>query len=80
MVRCGQEILEKICGRTRNADMIATGAPTFGDHTMEALGTVLGIGWALCGVVAAAMHGSLALWRITIFLGPLAFFVFPPRD
>ncbi len=47
---------------------------------METLGWLLGFAWGISGAVAAFMHGNLGLWRITIFLGPLAFFVFPPRD
>ena len=46
---------------------------------MESIGFVLALGWGGCGVVAAALHGNLGLWRVTLFLGPLAFFVFPPK-
>jgi len=41
---------------------------------------VLGFLWGLAGVIAAAMNGRFWLWRITIWLGPLAFLLFPPRN
>ncbi|HWB14472.1 MAG TPA: hypothetical protein VG826_34925 [Pirellulales bacterium] len=47
---------------------------------MDALAWIFGVAWALCGAAAAARVGNLGLWRITIWLGPLAFFIFPPRD
>lgn len=47
---------------------------------MEAIATVFGLIWALCGTAAAFMHGKPGLWRITIWLGPIAFFIFPPSD
>jgi hypothetical protein len=46
---------------------------------MESVGWIIGVGWALGGAAAAFAHGKPALWRITIFLGPIAFLVFPPE-
>lgn len=38
---------------------------------------VLGFLWGLSGAVAAFASGKPGLWRLTIWLGPLAFFLFP---
>jgi hypothetical protein len=42
--------------------------------------TVLAFMWAGCGIVAANRAGCLGLWRITIWLGPLALLLFRSRD
>lgn len=47
---------------------------------METLAWLVGLGWAICGVVAAFASGRPGLWRVAIFLGPLAFFLFPPAE
>ncbi|HEV3022459.1 MAG TPA: hypothetical protein VGX76_08325 [Pirellulales bacterium] len=39
---------------------------------------LLGAGWGVCGAAAAFMSGKAGLWRMTIWLGPLAFLLFPP--
>lgn len=46
---------------------------------MESIAVGFGVIWALCGAAAAFMNGKPGLWRITIWLGPLAFFLFPPQ-
>jgi hypothetical protein len=46
---------------------------------MDTLVWIIGFGWGLCGVTAAFMSGKPGLWRGTIVLGPLAFFLFPPE-
>ncbi len=47
---------------------------------MGTLFVVGGILWALSGAIAAFVSGKPGLWRLTIWMGPLAFFVFPPRN
>ena len=47
---------------------------------MEILFSIIGFGWGLSGVIAAYMFGHFWLWRITIWLGPLAFLIFPPKQ
>ena len=42
----------------------------------DAIIWILTTGWAACGLVAANRAGSLGLWRITIWLGPLALLIF----
>lgn len=49
---------------------------------MTAMGTVacaIGLVWGLCGVIAAFASGKPWLWRVTIWLGPLAFFICRPH-
>jgi len=47
---------------------------------MEPLACLFGVGWALCGIIAAFTSGKPGLWRFTIWLGPLAFFVLRHQD
>jgi hypothetical protein len=45
------------------------------------IATVVGFGWAILGVAAPIMRGYPAgMWRLSIWLGPFAFLVFPPRE
>jgi len=46
---------------------------------METLVWLFGAGWGLCGAAAAFMSGNAGLWRITLWLGPVAFLLFPPE-
>jgi len=47
---------------------------------MDTVVTVLAFGWAISGVVAAFASGKPGVWRAAIWLGPIAFFVFPPEE
>ena len=44
---------------------------------MERLAWGVGLCWAVCGVLAAFANGKPGLWRVTIWLGPIAFFLLP---
>ncbi len=45
---------------------------------MEVVMTMIGFGWGLLGVFAAFAAGKPGLWRVTMWLGPFAFFVVKP--
>jgi len=46
---------------------------------MGGMVAAVAICWGICGIAAAFMHGKPGLWRVTIWLGPVAFLLFRPN-
>jgi hypothetical protein len=51
-----------------------------GAYIMSSIAWFVGLAWGICGAAAAFTSGRPGLWRVTIWLGPLAFLLFPPKD
>lgn len=47
---------------------------------MDAFFWLCGVGWGVSGFVAVCRAGCPGMWRVAIFMGPLAFLAFQPRE